>query len=52
MTLFHSLRDAVSKRIAFRRTVRAIRNMPKEIADDLGIFRGDADRIAAKAVYG
>ncbi|MCT8160623.1 hypothetical protein [Pseudoruegeria sp. SHC-113] len=52
MSLFHTLFDSARKRIAYRRTVNAIRNMPKEIAEDLGVFRGDATRIATKAVYG
>lgn len=46
------LRDAVQKRVAYRRTVREIEAMSLDTALDLNIFREDARKIAAKAVYG
>jgi len=53
MTLIHSLRDVVAKRAAYVRTRREIANLPVELAiEDLGIFPGDADKIASQAVYG
>lgn len=44
--------DAAQKRIAYARTVAEIEAMPLDVALDLGIFREDAPKIAAKAVYG
>ncbi|MFP7570461.1 hypothetical protein [Marivita sp. S2033] len=47
-----SMRDRLSKRAAYNRTVREIREMPMDIALDLNIYPGDARKIAHKAVYG
>jgi hypothetical protein len=53
MTLIHSLRDVAAKGAACVRTRREIANLPVELAvEDLGIFPGDADKIANCAVYG
>ncbi|MCH2165743.1 MAG: hypothetical protein MK098_13990 [Marinovum sp.] len=53
MTSFVSyLRDHISKRSAYRRTVEEIRSMPVNIALDLDIYPGDAERIAYRSVYG
>ena len=50
--LMSSLRDRLQKRAAYHRTVREIRSMPLDVALDLDIYPGDAEQIAAKAVYG
>ncbi len=47
-----TLRDRVQKHLAYRRTAKELRNLPREIAEDLNLDRYDADRIAARAVYG
>lgn len=52
MSVFAALRTAVARRAAYRRTMRAIESMPLDVALDLGIYREDAARIAARAVYG
>ena len=53
MTLMNTLRDRISKRAAYNRTRHEIANLPTDLAiEDLGIFPGDADTIAQKAVYG
>ena len=44
--------DGLKKRAAYRRTVRALRQMPLDIALALDIYRGDAREIAHRAVYG
>ena len=48
MNLFEHL----NKRAAYNRTVREIKNMPLDVALDLGIYRDDAEKIAHQAVYG
>ena len=52
MTLLKLVRESLEKRSAYQRTKADIEKMPLEVALDLGIFREDAARIAAKAVYG
>ncbi len=53
MTLITTLRAALEKRAAYNRTRREIANIPVELAiEDLGIYPGDAHRIATRAVYG
>lgn len=53
MTMFNTLRTAVTKRAAYNRTRHEIANLPVEHAvEDLGIYPGDAAKIASKAVYG
>ena len=47
-----SLRDRLQKRAAYTRTVREIRMMPRDIAEDLNIHPGDAEMIAQRAIYG
>ncbi|WP_218588628.1 hypothetical protein [Marivita hallyeonensis] len=46
------MRDRIEKRAAYNRTVREIRNMPLDVALDLDIYPGDAEKIAYHAVYG
>lgn len=45
-------RTAMERRRRYNATIRAIRAMPLDIALDLDIHRGDARRIAHRAVYG
>jgi uncharacterized protein YjiS (DUF1127 family) len=51
-TMFDKLRDAAAKRATYARTVREIESLRPEVALDLGIYPGDARRLAWKAVYG
>lgn len=44
--------NTLKKRAMYRRTVREIQSMPLNVALDLGIYRGDAEEIAHRAVYG
>jgi len=50
--LMSSMRDRLEKRAAYHRTVRELRSMPLDVALDLGIYRGDAEKIAHEAIYG
>ncbi len=52
MTLFTQLRAAVRKRAAYARTLHELRGIPEALAEDTGIYPGDARRLARKAVYG
>ncbi|AKO97123.1 MAG: hypothetical protein RID15_05405 [Marinovum algicola] len=47
-----TLRDRLQKHVAYRRTAKELRSLPHGTALDLGIRQGDADKIAARAVYG
>ncbi|MFV0360138.1 hypothetical protein [Tropicimonas sp.] len=51
MTLIETIREIVARRTRYNRTVRAIENMPLDVALDLDIHRGDARKIAREAVY-
>lgn len=51
-SMISRLRAAAAKRAAYHRTVDEISRMPLDVALDLGIYRGDAEKIARKAVYG
>ncbi len=51
MTL-NTLRMRLQKYAQYTRTKRELRAMPLETAIDLGMFREDAGRTAAQAVYG
>lgn len=51
-TLINRLKDAADKRSRFLRTRDEIARMPLDVALDLDIHPGDADRIAFDAVYG
>ncbi len=51
-TLISRLKDAADKRARFLRTRDEIARMPLDVALDLDIYPGDADRIAFDAVYG
>ncbi len=52
MSVITYLKDAAVKRAQYRKTRDEIAQMPLEIALDLDIYPGDADRIAYEAVYG
>ena len=52
MSLIIQLRDAAHKRAAYRRTLHELRGVPAHLAEDLGIYPGDAKRLAREAVYG
>lgn len=52
MTVFSHFRSAVQRRAAYRRTRNELRKLPLDVALDLDIYPGDADRIARQAVYG
>ena len=52
MTLIQEIQTAFAKRRAYLRTRCEIASMPLNVALDLDIYPGDADRIARRAVYG
>lgn len=52
MSILHDIRSAVRKRAEYNRTRRALARLPLDTALDLDIYRGDAGRIARRAVYG
>ncbi len=52
MTVLNTVRTAVRKRIAYQSLKHQLANMPLETAIDLGMFREDAAKTAARAVYG
>jgi uncharacterized protein YjiS (DUF1127 family) len=52
MSLITSLRDAARKRAAYRRTLFELQGISASLAEDIGIFPGDARRLAREAVYG
>ena len=51
-TLIERLKAAARKRALYARTRNEIERLPLTIALDLGIYPGDADKIARKAVWG
>jgi uncharacterized protein YjiS (DUF1127 family) len=52
-TILAQIRDAARKRALYNATVAEIAALPVELAvEDLGIWPGDAHRIASRAVYG
>lgn len=53
MAFFANLRTAAQKRAEYNRTVVEIAGLPVERAvEDLGIYPGDAHKIALRSVYG
>ncbi len=50
--MLNTFYTAMKKRAAYARTRRALASLPIDIALDLDIYRGDADKIARQAVYG
>ncbi len=51
-SILTNLRAAAHKRSRYQKTKFEIETMPLDVALDLDIYRGDAARIARKAVYG
>jgi uncharacterized protein YjiS (DUF1127 family) len=51
-TVFDMLRTAAKNYALYRQTRDEIANLPTDIALDIGLFPGDAERIAREAVYG
>ncbi|MEL6608533.1 MAG: hypothetical protein AAFO93_06450 [Pseudomonadota bacterium] len=51
-SLLTKVNTAIAKRRAYNRTVAELRAMPLDVALDLNIYPGDAERIAARTVYG
>jgi len=47
-----SLLNDLKKYRLYNQTVREISNMPNDVALDLGIYKGEAYALAARAVYG
>ena len=52
MTVLNTVRTAVQKRVAYSRLKYELASMRVETAIDLGMFREDAGKTAAKAIYG
>ena len=52
MKIIALFKDAVEKRALYIKTRDEIAQMPLDVALDLDIYPGDADRIAYDAVYG
>ena len=50
--IFDRIRDRAEKRRRYNQTRREIARLPLDVALDLDIYPGDADRIARQAVYG
>ncbi|MFN4153312.1 MAG: hypothetical protein ACK4HF_01535 [Paracoccaceae bacterium] len=51
-SVFETIRDAAVTYARYRKTRDEIASLPLDVALDLDIFRGDAERIARRAVYG
>ena len=52
VTVIDMLKTSARNYAAYRETRDEIANLPLDIALDLNIYPGDADRIAREAVYG
>lgn len=52
ITAFDMLKTAARNYAMYRQTRDEIANLPLDIALDLDIYPGDAERIAREAVYG
>jgi hypothetical protein len=50
--IISTLKAAAQKRAAYHRTVAELEALPLDTALDLDIYRGDARKIARRAVYG
>jgi uncharacterized protein YjiS (DUF1127 family) len=51
LRIIKKLQHALRERATYKRTRDEIAHMPRDIALDLGIFRGDAEKIAYKAAW-
>ncbi len=52
MNVIDMLKEAAKNYALYVKTRDEIANLPLDVALDLGIYRGDAHRIAHDAVYG
>jgi hypothetical protein len=52
ISVYEMIRDAAATYARFRKTRDEIANLPLDVALDLDLYPGDADRIARRAVYG
>ncbi len=52
MSFLTNLSAAYAKRRAYQKTVYELKSLPLDTALDLDLYAGDAERIAARAVYG
>ncbi|MDO8884910.1 MAG: hypothetical protein U0934_20420 [Pseudotabrizicola sp.] len=52
ISVYEMIRDAAATYARFRKTRDEIANLPLDVALDLDLYPGDADRIARHAVYG
>ena len=52
LTVFEMLKTAAVNYALYRQTRNEIANLPADVAQDLAIYPGDAERIAREAVYG
>jgi len=52
MSLITQLRTVLSRRASYRATLHELRGIPETQAEDIGIYPGDARRLAREAVYG
>lgn len=52
ISVYEMIRDAAVTYARYRKTRNEIANLPLDVALDLGIYPGDAPRIARSAVYG
>jgi hypothetical protein len=52
MTVIDMLKEAAVNYARYRQTRDEIANLPLDVALDLDIYPGDAERIAYEAVYG
>jgi uncharacterized protein YjiS (DUF1127 family) len=49
--LFNHIKTALKNYASYIKTRNEIARLPLDVALDLGLFRGDADRIARNAVW-
>jgi uncharacterized protein YjiS (DUF1127 family) len=52
ITVIDMLKTAAANYARYRQTRDEIANLPLDVALDIGIYPGDAERIAREAVYG
>ena len=52
LTVLSRLRTAANNQARYRQTRNEIARMPLDVALDLGIYPGDAEELARKAVWG
>ena len=50
--VYEMLKTAAANYVLYRQTRNEIANLPADIALDLGIYPGDAERLARESFYG